>query len=312
VTLITAAANFAFVVQVADRRLSDGKGPLEEEQAKAIHLRLPRADFLVGYTGLAKIQDKPMNRVLMELLYKSAERGSFEPLATAEAITSHLTTLFQGRSVRAYRPQDRRLSVMMTGFHRVDDQHHALIQGLWTNFQDWGSDDSAEAWDRFAFTPFSVRPGVKWPTLVQRIGAYDALSLETVEEGLRPLLADAKPPTAIRDKMIRMLPAQSELHPTVGVNANAAILFPNGLVEWSYWTGAPSWTYSGGNTVLAIPGQSLLAADVEIYASDQAGNPLRTGRPLSVPQVPRNKPCPCGSGRRYRQCHGRDLGRFPQ
>ena len=26
----------------------------------------------------------------------------------------------------------------------------------------------------------------------------------------------------------------------------------------------------------------------------------------SAPKVGRNDPCPCGSGRKYKQCHGRD------
>lgn len=51
--------------------------------------------------------------------------------------------------------------------------------------------DIAEAWDEFAFTPFSVKANEEWPTLVQRIGAYDALPQEAAETKLRPLLLRA-------------------------------------------------------------------------------------------------------------------------
>ncbi|MGH9919249.1 MAG: SEC-C metal-binding domain-containing protein [Nitrososphaerales archaeon] len=29
---------------------------------------------------------------------------------------------------------------------------------------------------------------------------------------------------------------------------------------------------------------------------------------LTLPKNPRNKPCPCGSGRKYKFCHGSSLG----
>ena len=198
------------------------------------------------------------------------------------------------------------MSMMMTGFHRIDDEHHTPIQCLWSNFQDWGAGDAEEAWDEFHFTLFRVRAGEVWPTLVQRIGAYNALPPEQVEQEFRPLLAKGRPPVAIRNKTIRVLPTQSRIHRTIGVNANAAILFPNGAVEWSYWTGAPSWKVSLGNTVLATSEQVLLIADaeIEVAATEPGGRPQPPGAPMVVPQVPKNRPCPCGSGKRYRQCHG--------
>jgi uncharacterized protein YecA (UPF0149 family) len=32
-----------------------------------------------------------------------------------------------------------------------------------------------------------------------------------------------------------------------------------------------------------------------------AGQPA----PVAIPKVGRNEPCPCGSGKKYKQCHGR-------
>lgn len=303
-TLITAAANFEFVVQVADRRLTGPSGALPDEQTKAIHFHLPDADFLVGYTGLAMAGPEPMHRLLMQVLADAATGASFKLLDTATAIADGLTELFARSKIARYRRQDRRLSMMMTGFHRVDHERHTVIQGFWSNFQEWGVGDSPEAWDLFKFTPLSVKAGEEWPTLIQRIGAYDALRQDRVDREFRPLLASGRPPAAIRDKIIRVLPEQAALHPTIGVNANAAILYPDGTVEWSYWTGSPGWQYSLGNTVWATPDQVLMIADTEVHASTSDGTVDETGRPMVVPQVPKNKPCPCGSGRRYRRCHG--------
>jgi preprotein translocase subunit SecA len=37
-------------------------------------------------------------------------------------------------------------------------------------------------------------------------------------------------------------------------------------------------------------------------AADQKLEPVRVG-----PKVGRNDPCPCGSGKKYKQCHGKDV-----
>nr|WP_027108020.1 SEC-C domain-containing protein [Lacticigenium naphthae] len=37
----------------------------------------------------------------------------------------------------------------------------------------------------------------------------------------------------------------------------------------------------------------------------KASQPLDTSQPVHVPKVGRNDPCPCGSGKKYKKCHGR-------
>ncbi|MHA1568073.1 MAG: SEC-C metal-binding domain-containing protein, partial [Alphaproteobacteria bacterium] len=37
----------------------------------------------------------------------------------------------------------------------------------------------------------------------------------------------------------------------------------------------------------------------------RAAGPMDPDDPESWGKVPRNAPCPCGSGRKYKQCHGR-------
>lgn len=303
-TLITVAANPAFIVQVADRRLSTAAGPLPVEQTKAIHFHLPASDFLVGYTGLALVGNKGMHQILMEVLQRSAELGNYEIGPTAEAITAELTKVFRSKEVRAYRPEDRRLTVMMTGFNRIESTRYTLIQGLWTNYQDWNVGDYVEANDTFMFTHFAVRPGETWPTIVQRIGAFEESQLPRIESAIRPLLSQGKPPRAVRDRLVLDLPELSRQHRTVGVNANAAILYPNGQIEWSYSTGKPEWHYSIGNSVIAVPGQDLMVSDFVVEVVDSKSIPDRGGTAMTVPRVAKNRPCPCGSGRRYRQCHG--------
>jgi preprotein translocase subunit SecA len=38
----------------------------------------------------------------------------------------------------------------------------------------------------------------------------------------------------------------------------------------------------------------------------QGAHPAGAGAPAdAVPKVGRNDPCPCGSGKKYKQCHGK-------
>ncbi|RMH01320.1 MAG: preprotein translocase subunit SecA [Planctomycetota bacterium] len=63
---------------------------------------------------------------------------------------------------------------------------------------------------------------------------------------------------------------------------------------------------------VAVGYQAPAQADpLQQYARQQAereaaSNPTAAGGPTTTqPKVPRNAPCPCGSGRKYKQCHGR-------
>ena len=37
----------------------------------------------------------------------------------------------------------------------------------------------------------------------------------------------------------------------------------------------------------------------------QRGQRIRAAKPRTEPKVGRNAPCPCGSGKKYKKCHGR-------
>ena len=47
------------------------------------------------------------------------------------------------------------------------------------------------------------------------------------------------------------------------------------------------------------------AAQAALGAVAAAMASSRSAVPGGVPKVGRNEPCPCGSGKKYKQCHGR-------
>jgi hypothetical protein len=301
-TLITVAACPDYVVQVSDRRLTLGDGSTyTDEEGKSLYLELPGARFLVGYTGLARIRDQPMSQRLMEIFMEVGPAAEFQPLDIMERTTEALTELFQRGWPRLLHARDRRLTVMITGYVERDQGPHSLVQGLVTNFQDWGAGDSALASDAFVFTPFSTKPESEWPTLLQRIGQYDAWPLELMETKLRPLLEQRRPPQALRDLILSLLPEQSAVRPTIGAQANAAILRPGRQAAWTYHSQTLSWVSYSGDTVIVAPDNTIAMHGLQI---EQVG---AKGRPMHVPAVARHRPCPCGSGLRYRQCHGKSV-----
>lgn len=302
-TLITAAANLAYVVQVSDRRLTAATVPAGE-QTKSIHLKLPDADFLVGYTGLARVFGEPMNRLLMGVLGDSATAAKFEAAETLRQLGPHLDQLFASTRVQRYGASDRRFTIMVTGFIRYSENRYNLAQCLWSNFQVWGVGDAAHASETFNCVRLRPKMGEEWPTLLQRIGQYQAWRAQDLE-AIRPLLAKGRPPQAARDKILSVLPGQSLAYPTVGTSANAAVLTPDGLVDWTYQADGPSWLVHVGDQVVATPERTYYMADQQIALTDSLGARLSHGRPMVVPRVPMQRPCPCDSGLRYRQCHGK-------
>jgi len=63
--------------------------------------------------------------------------------------------------------------------------------------------------------------------------------------------------------------------------------------------------YSINKAQIDAAGQDY-AADEEDYYTEPGEQVKRT--PVQVgPKIGRNDPCPCGSGKKYKNCHGKDL-----
>lgn len=301
-TLVTVAACPDYIVQVSDRRLTSIDGTIfSDEEGKAIYLEMPTGQFLLGYTGLARINHQAMSARLQEILMDTTKAAGFTPLGTMERTTEALTDIFRRGWIRYVPAEQRRLTLVITGYVAQVERPPTLVHGLITNFQDWGVDDSVQAWDAFSFTAFSTKPDDSWPTLIERIGQYEALRQDLAEAKLRPLLEQRRPAHAVRDSVLHLLPTQSSERPTIGGQANAAILRPGQQVEWSYHSAVATWKSYSGDTVIAYPDNIVSIRDMYI---EKVG---ATGSPVHVPVVARRRPCPCRSGLRYGQCHGKRL-----
>jgi uncharacterized protein YecA (UPF0149 family) len=62
----------------------------------------------------------------------------------------------------------------------------------------------------------------------------------------------------------------------------------------------------GASHVLRGPNQVISTSEAQIQIADPtfgAAEPENTP-PVAVQKVGRNKPCPCGSGKKFKRCHG--------
>jgi preprotein translocase subunit SecA len=69
--------------------------------------------------------------------------------------------------------------------------------------------------------------------------------------------------------------------------------------------GAPEGTFGGdGSEMEAQDDVAALGGATAVAVRRRPNGPLDPDDPASWGKVPRNKPCPCGSGRKYKHCHG--------
>jgi preprotein translocase subunit SecA len=85
-------------------------------------------------------------------------------------------------------------------------------------------------------------------------------------------------------------------------SASSVMAFENFLKNVPQQTLHQSTSAFGGTATASSGGQQRPASDVvsEAAAAQEKAKPIRTG-----PKVGRNDPCPCGSGKKYKQCCGK-------
>ena len=75
----------------------------------------------------------------------------------------------------------------------------------------------------------------------------------------------------------------------------------NKAVQTGYSSDEVTYQVVMPDMVVSIDDKSqTVIGDISVRPVD-----LNSAGPMTVPKVGRNQPCPCGSGRKYKKCHGR-------
>src|ERR1035437_799453 len=310
-TLVVALGCPQYVLQLADRRLTAGQSVVSDESPKALVLLCDNARCVVGFSGIARVGVFETSKWLVERWLEAARAdgtiggvlGRLHPLASS--------AFRNDKPLRSLHPRDKRLSLLITGFLYTETSP-LCIQALVTNFQDVHTGrDSPEAWDAFQlFKTEEIHPRPERFTLVQRIGNWTACQPDDFD-ALRGMLDERKPPEAVVAKaeiVLRSIAARPAAQGTIGSQIDALVL-PSSLNELPrsvYLSGkTTAAAYSPGVVDLRKGGTRIGMLEVEWTAQSAEGSSVV----MATSRVHRNAPCPCGSGKRYRDCHRAQLPR---
>lgn len=297
-TFALVTANADQIIQVSDRRLTGWTGDIvTEASGKAGHLLCDDASALYCYAGLAFINEFKTSTWLMEAL-QTASRKDARFRETIEHFAEIATEKFRSDpDVLSIDVRNRKLTVMITGY-TVDG---LITSALISNFQDFTNFINHPV-PQEKFTVHCERsrdPAPTNPTMIQAIGAFSAMT-EADERELRALLEGRASHAAIRAKAAAIVADISSRHRsggTVGKRLNT------GRLDFQ-------------SPLAAIAGYASDIVENELPMLDivdgRSNSPgvmigqlqITAAAPVVFPKVHRNAPCPCGSGRKYRNCHG--------
>lgn len=310
-TLVLALGNCDQVIQVSDRQLTDAEGnPCVLPENKATILNLADSRLLVGFAGLARANGFRTGKWILDTLIEAA-KPDHQALGTIERFTESATARFLKPDLLAVPEQNRGLSVMFTGFNDTR-QSPTLIAALVTNFQNFQSGRDERPWDRFNATYWSIKEGTprEETSYIQRIGAWTAMNDPHDADKLRRLLEEYRPAAAIVDAAVgtvRSIAARRAADSRIGRDISSVVLpvsRPPELaagtlpIQLGFHPIGTSHTVYGANQVLSLPDVQLALMEPKLAIAD------KTGSPMLVQKVGRNKLCPCGSGKKYKKCHG--------
>jgi hypothetical protein len=286
------------IIQATDRRLMASGKIFDDSSGKAGHILCDDATLLYCFTGIAIVgRNKTTSKWLLEALSYNAKKGTHSYGSITDGLAETATEFFNASKYLGSLPAEgRRLTIMVTGY----SADGYIVSDLISNFQDFVNfvDHPIPLSQFTVHREISNAPAKDNPTLIQAIGQFGALTA-TDEKELRVLLESRAPAEAIRQKAIHLIQEISDRpqsHGSVGKKINTAQLRRE-------------------TPFTPIAGYASDKIEKEIHLLDQVnlctGVPdllvsevkLAANVPVVFPRVHRNAPCPCGSGKRYRECH---------
>lgn len=305
-TMILSLGNRDQVIQIADRRLTAGGKVIDEESGKSGVLFLADGRFAFGFTGIARTLGLEMRKWLLKALSESAA-PDYLVYNTLKRFEKHATDLFKTHSaLKTIPPVDKRLTIMFSGYLHS----HSLpmiVCAIISNYQNPAKGkNSPIALDRFHSSFTSEKsPRKNQVSWVQRVGAWQAMKGKHIDS-LRNLLTQRKPKEAIIDKSNEFILEMSDSPMsanTIGKQLNWLII-PSDLskgIESGYYSNFPTHEVFMPCAVVATgPDCHMNWDEPKIRAVEPELTPY-----MVVPKVKRKSPCPCGSGKRYKYCHGK-------
>jgi hypothetical protein len=303
VTLIVAVGNRDQFIQVSDRRITTDFGPDPVEMNKAIVFLPGDARLLIGFSGLGYIGSFNTRQWVAQTLIDCTQpdylfQGMLERLAQ-KATEEFLTNI----EIQGLAPEKRRLAILFSGF--IDTVVPSFpIQALVSNFHHMDGDFVETEWQpKFdVYHGMASEPDKEDLFMLATIGAR--LHVRPVDRTRLTYLARSHiKANAIRDKLVGMCIRVADdvrSRDSVGKQLTSIIIprdinFPITSAYHSRETKPETYM---PDLLVTRPRQMGFVQNIVAVPIDP------DTLPLSVPMVPKNQPCPCKSGKKYKDCHG--------
>lgn len=302
-TLIVALGNEEQVIQISDRRLSSNGTLMDEESNKAGVLMCENARMAFGYTGFAKWYGFSTRKWLLDALHKAGDCG-FDIGRVLENLKEQANETFSNHPLIGMIPaQQKSLAIMFSGYINLDGYWKQGCAVL-SNFHDFDTNTRKPVPSKeFRIEYSSARLGEDNPTLVQRVGNWSAMTDKDIDL-LREMLEKRKPSRGIIGKATKLIHGYSDNPKSKGsigkqlsaikipknINVSVSSEYISAIVKRK--TYMPSMVYLLSEKHLVVDGVSIAPVKKDTL-------------PLSIPRVPKNAPCPCGSGKKFKWCHGK-------
>jgi SEC-C motif len=302
-TLVMVLGNRDQVIQLADRRLTADGRVVAEDYGKSGSIFFADSRFTFGFTGIARARGVDVRRWILDTLLRSGP-PDFTAAGTLSRFAQQATLDFSRLPhFRSLAPLSRRLSIIFLGY--IYNQNPPLLAaGVVSNCQDFSTGkETLVAREEFVFSHTQEKqPRVENPTFIQHVGAMGLLS-EADVAALREVLESRKPANAIvgmaGGKMLE-LADRSDAHGTVGRQLTW-IRLPSDRAE-SVASGSYLSSPGPSDFLPSVIWCTPKGTGVVDYVSFTAVE--ETNARPKIPVVGRNSKCPCGSGKRYKKCHG--------
>ncbi len=315
-TLIVGLIDRHHTVLVSDRRLTRQGVFYEDESNKALVFVCRDGRLAVAFTGLAELAPNgapqappgppPAGYFLTRWWILSALGDSAPP----DCLLAPSIERFRERATRAFRAlrvqnlTDKGLTVVFAGYKFED----GLPRTWGCVISNLDRENPATLLDEFAVVHGwqDRRPGGGDPQGVFTAGTTQAVSPDAMLSLRQLLERRAQVATLVGHavKVIRDAAASPASRGVIGDQCTSIVLPSDPAL-------APSVQYHSAGITRAIYGTSLIVArsdnDITVFAEPEMTVQEAPGGPSLgvVPRVGRNKPCPCGSRKKYKRCHGR-------
>lgn len=305
-TLVLASVNSDAAVMVADCLVSRGTRPVDDEVTKITLITFEDARLAMSFTGLASVGvAKGRRGPALAGTFRTVEwlgdtlldlgRTHGTMIPTLVALKERLTAEFPPLDLAV---ADRLLVLGFVGYRYSEGRSIKVVATLGNSSIVNGRYVGKASFD----LAIEEVEGAGLLAL-----GRDRAIVEASRLGLARLIEERRPPHGIAEKateVIREAARQPASGGAIGELCMSVIVYaaPSSTPVSRHHADKPSGIVFLPHAVNVAAGGAFV-----LDPSISGGLPGEVPRSIVFPTVPRNAPCPCGSGRKYKRCHGRRL-----